>query len=360
MPFAGGNFIIAQMRLKKYNILFRCDGSTEIGMGHVVRCLALADELRENYACNITFAMRLSEIGIRKVRDTYPVIAADPYGFDYESWLTHCIYESNSTILVMDMRDGLTRESLRRIKESNKIKIITIDDPEDKRLETDLAFYPPVPQVMEMNWDDFEGELHVGWEYVILRREFSQAYLKPNNTIPNILVSMGGTDEKNMTRFAIEVLNLIETRFKTSIILGPGYQYRKDLENILAEASYENHIYEDPLNIAQIISESDLGIVSFGILAYELAALKVPAIHLCLTDDHFESSKLFMNEGIGVSMGEFSEMTQQQLVEVVLFHLTEKQILKEMSERASLLKISNIKKISSIINKNKIGEFLYG
>ena len=41
-----------------HNILFRCDGSKEIGLGHVVRCFALADELqKQNKESVITFAM---------------------------------------------------------------------------------------------------------------------------------------------------------------------------------------------------------------------------------------------------------------------------------------------------------------
>ena len=56
------------------NILFRCDGSIEIGMGHVVRCLALAGELSQNHNSNITFAMRASKLGIEKVNKIYPVL----------------------------------------------------------------------------------------------------------------------------------------------------------------------------------------------------------------------------------------------------------------------------------------------
>ena len=133
------------------NILFRCDGSVEIGMGHVVRCLALADHLKENHGCNIHFVMRQSELGINQVKNSYPVIKSNEKDFQYSKWLTDCIVKTNGNVLIMDMRDGLNREGLISIKKKTGIKVVTIDDPEDKRLEVDLAFYPPVPQLEKLN-----------------------------------------------------------------------------------------------------------------------------------------------------------------------------------------------------------------
>lgn len=75
----------------------------------------------------------------------------------------------------------------------------------------------------------------------------------------------------------------------------------------------------------------------------------ISAICLCLTDDHVRSAELFTKEGIGISIGKFTEITGQKLIESALFYITEKKILEEMSERASLLKISNINQMSSII-----------
>ena len=51
-------------------------------MGHVVRCLALADHLKENYGCSIQFAMRQSELGINKVKEFYPVLQSDERDFN--------------------------------------------------------------------------------------------------------------------------------------------------------------------------------------------------------------------------------------------------------------------------------------
>ena len=215
------------------NILFRCDGSIKIGMGHVIRCLALADHLKENHGCKIHFAMRKSELGINRVKKSYPVIEANEQSFDYVDWFFDCISQTQSKILIMDMRDGLTKEQLKLIKKKTGIKVVTIDDPEDKRLEADLAFYPPVPQLEKLNWDGFEGELYVGWEYVLLRKEFLKQYPKPKNSIPNILVSMGATDGKNMTEFVINSLDRIIEKFKVTIIVGSGYPYLKNLKKTL-------------------------------------------------------------------------------------------------------------------------------
>ena len=84
------------------NILFRCDGSVEIGMGHVVRCLALADHLRDSHDCSVWFAMRRSELGINKVKESYPVMLSNEKGFNYKEWLTDCIEKTNAKVLIME------------------------------------------------------------------------------------------------------------------------------------------------------------------------------------------------------------------------------------------------------------------
>jgi len=331
------------------NILFRCDGSVKLGMGHVVRCLALADHLKENYDCNIKFAMRKSELGIKKIKETYPVLESNEKGFSYKEWLTDCIEKTKANVLIMDMRDGLTREELTTIKKKIRIEVVTIDDPEDKRLEAELAFYPSVPQLEKLNWTKFEGKLYVGWEYVILRKEFSISYSKNKNPVPKILISMGATDEKNMTCFVLNALNEIKEKFIAIIIVGIGYPHIKELENKLNSVNFQFKLHKNPDKIAKVMSQTDFAVISFGQTAYELAALKVPAIYLCLTDDHFESSKLFMNEGIGTSLGIYSHVKQEYLVGTILFHIIEKNKVKEMSDRAGLLNCSNLNRISSLI-----------
>ncbi len=104
------------------NILFRCDGSVEIGMGHVVRCMALAEHLKDMRGCDIHFAMRKSELGINKVKELYPVIESNEETFNYEDWLYDCISQTQSEILIMDMRDGFTREQLKSLKKKVELK----------------------------------------------------------------------------------------------------------------------------------------------------------------------------------------------------------------------------------------------
>lgn len=212
-----------------------------------------------------------------------------------------------------------------------------------------MSFNPPVPQIEKTNWDGFNGELYSGWQYVVLRKEFTKSYPKPNNSIPKILVSMGGTDEMNMTGFVIDSLSLINEKFKAIIIVGFGYPHLIELRNSLKSLRNNFELHQNPDNIATIMSQSDFAVISFGQTAYELAALQVPAIYLCLTTDHFESSKLFINEGIGNSLGIYSEEKKQDLVKAIQLYVNEKQLVNEMYDRAGLLNSSNLMEISSLI-----------
>ena len=72
------------------SILFRCDGWPEIGFGHVVRCLALADELRDVHGCEVSFAMVKATAGCSMAEARgYRVIVTDrdTLARDYAGWL---------------------------------------------------------------------------------------------------------------------------------------------------------------------------------------------------------------------------------------------------------------------------------
>ncbi len=48
---------LVQSNATRKRALMHCDGIPLIGFGHVVRCLTLADELRDSHGCEVMFAM---------------------------------------------------------------------------------------------------------------------------------------------------------------------------------------------------------------------------------------------------------------------------------------------------------------
>jgi len=336
------------------NILFRCDGSADIGMGHVIRCLALADELNTKYKCNVHFAMRRSTMGIDQVKGSYSVLESyeTEDNFNYASWLQKCVKKIAADVLVLDVRDGIGSTILRDIKIKTGVKVVTIDDPEDKRIESDLAFYPPVLQLEKVNWDDFGGELYVGWEYVILRKEFSQTHIKPKNPSPKILVAMGATDPKGLTFIALNALKNVSIDISIEVLIGNQYLFIDKLKKTIKQIQKQIVIHQSPPNVAEIMSSADVAIISFGVTAYELAAVNTPVLYLCLTKDHALSAKSFDKDGMGVSLGVYSEISDFQIQEGIRFMLQNYSRYKNINLQVDGRGVSRIAKIINGFSTN--------
>lgn len=290
------------------NILFRCDGSKDIGLGHVSRCLVLAQKLNNNLTTKIFFALKNFDLGINFVKNKFPVTIYKKGIISYSDWLKDAIHQLDIDILILDVRNDLNKDELLKIKLIKHLKIITIDDPENKRLLSDIAIYPPVPQINQMKWKNYNGELFVGWEYVIIKDDFLRPYKICINSKPKILVSMGGTDPFDMTHYVINSLNQFEKEFKVIIVLGHGYQYYKKLKSLLVKTNLEYEIVQNPKNFYQIIRSVDFGVISFGQTAYELTAVGIPALYICISHDHNISSSLFTELNFGISSGVFNEI----------------------------------------------------
>jgi len=281
------------------------------------------------------FALREGLTGAALVAESdYPVfLPQDDASFDYETWLKDLVRETDASALILDVRDNLPTSTLQQLGKSGTV-LVTLDDPSDRRLLVDLAFYPPVPQVSRMDWTDFAGRLFTGWEWIPLRPDFAKRSINTRlSKHPNLLVTTGGADSAGMALKIARLLDLLDRTFKAAFVAGPAFQHHFELERAVEEAKHDFCIEKDPACLPALMVEADLAVASFGVTAYELAAMGVPAIYLCLTPDHQESASAFVDEGIGISLGLSSEVNEEKFGRGLLPLLDSPECRKVMSQR---------------------------
>jgi len=317
-------------------VLFRCEGSSEIGLGHVFRCLALAEELKTSHHLSVAFAMQRDSVGAQLVEEKGWSVAPMPSlssGESHDIAIQRVIRQRQSDVLVIDCREVLSRNTLRALKSSG-VLIVTIDDPTDQRIEADMTFHPPVSQVDQLDWDEFSGDRYIGWDWVVLRRSFGKPTLTLRKDVPVVLIMMGGSDPHGWTIRAMEALDTLNEEFEPQVILGPSFTHMARVNRFLAQSRRTFRVHQHVNNVVPLMAQADVAIASFGMTAYELAALGVPSIYLCLTTDHEESAQVFVQNDFGVSAGMGSAVPQEKIAMLVGDLLDNKDRREKMGSRA--------------------------
>ncbi|MBV5278282.1 MAG: hypothetical protein J0647_04490, partial [Campylobacteraceae bacterium] len=253
-------------------ILIRCDGYKEIGLGHVVRCLVLAKQLRD-LGHKVIFATQNKNPGFQKIQEeNFEITPIDKLDFSYQPWIEHLLSKIKIDTFIGDVRDGLPREVIQYMKQ-NHILTIAIDEPSDYAKECDLCFYPPHAEIDTLA---YQGKVYQGFEYVILREEFYKPFIKIKNEIPNVLVMMGGTDAYNLSYKIVEKLYNFGKNIKLLVILEKNHSDYQKIENLGKNIK----IYSDIKNMGKFLSRIDFAVINFGVSAYEMLAMNIPAIHI--------------------------------------------------------------------------------
>ncbi|MFO1487482.1 MAG: hypothetical protein U1F65_03295 [Verrucomicrobiota bacterium] len=315
------------------DVLIRCDGAPDIGLGHIVRCIALADELRDTEHCRVRFLTRRGDIAFQLLQNSrHEAIKPATAGEADDQWISRVISEDKADVLVMDFRDPLAPEAVRTWRRQG-VLTATIDDPEDKRVACDLVFSPPVPQVRRMSWAGFDGQLLAGWEWALLRRQFASVPAPAKRSRLTVLVTMGGSDPAGLTLKAVEAIESLPEDFHTILIVGGAFCHNEALEKQLSRARRTFEIRRNVANMAEVMRETDLAVASFCVTAYELATVGVPGIYLSLSADHAEAAEAFVDAGIGISLGVHTQVTPAQIAAQLKNFLNDAALREAMSRK---------------------------
>ncbi|WP_051676935.1 PseG/SpsG family protein [Maridesulfovibrio frigidus] len=320
------------------NILFFCEGSPERGFGHVSRCLALAAEFKE-HSRNCIFVFRGSETARNKISEA---------GFEVIEVANEACFSSykfsNEAAVVLDLLIPL-EDSFFADASSKNVLICTLDDPTPNRIKSDLAFYPPVPQVKELDWENYAGELFCDWDFIPLRKEFancaSPAHHPKPSAQPEMLITAGGSDPAELTLKILLALRSLNEPFHAKVIVGPMFKNLDKIKGISLELGDKVKLITGVKEMAELMLESDMAVASFGMTAYELAACKTPQLLICLTDDHERSASALHNAGAAISLGRYDLVSEQILIENLHKLISSANLRSEMSSNAEKLGIGD-------------------
>ncbi|MFD2168140.1 hypothetical protein ACFSJY_17930 [Thalassotalea euphylliae] len=278
-----------------YRAVIRCDASPAIGMGHIVRCCCLAQELK---SLNIEplFVVNPSDAArsyIRKFDFRWVEFSRDDD--DYLEFFQNIVEEENIDVFIGDVRDGLPISLINFLK-SLQIVTLGLDEPSDYRVACDKIFYPPSPFVQQLDWTGFTGEIAQGWDYIVLRPDFYKPY--EVSAKKDWLLMLGGTDAKRLTLPILKQLVTLPDIAECNLHV-VCRETHPDFQTINSYAKSPNVLVHTHVeNMAALMASMSLAIISFGVSAYELAALNVPAYHVCIEPDHHISHIPFAESGL--------------------------------------------------------------
>lgn len=287
-------------------IVFRVDSSTQIGSGHLMRSLTLANRLKEKV--KIVFISRdlignLHDL-IGKNNFQYfalPRMNVDESLVGYEKWLTvKQIADADQTqklIRSLGKVDCLIIDSYAIDVTWEKIirpyvnKIMVIDDLANRKHDCDIL----LDQNFYINLDSrYDGlvpsgcKMLLGSQYVLLREEFYEARKNMrtrNGIIKNILVFFGGSDPTNETGKALKaIVELNRPDIIVNVVVGGSNPHKKEIEDFC-----QNHLnmrYHCQVDcIAKLMAEADLAIGAGGTTTWERCFLGLPAIVIAVAEN---------------------------------------------------------------------------
>jgi UDP-2,4-diacetamido-2,4,6-trideoxy-beta-L-altropyranose hydrolase len=298
-------------------IAIRADASVDIGTGHVMRCLALAEALHAQGA-EIVFICREQEgdlCGLIASRDfevlrlpRLPTGEALDWQLDAQQ-TARALAEKwpRTDWLIVDhyRLDERWEQSVRPVA----ARIMAIDDLADRRHDCELLVDQNLSRDMDNRYTGLVPEsarLLLGPKHALLRTEFIAARAagkRRDGALHRILVFFGGSDADNETAKALEGLRLFcHPDIAVDVVVGATNPHCDQIARLCSTLP-NARLHRQVNNMAELMGAADLALGAGGITTWERCCLGLPTLVTILADNQIELTHATADHGAIVNLG---------------------------------------------------------
>lgn len=334
------------------HLLIRADSGTDVGSGHIMRCLALADNLKFKFK-EISFVSNqqsghLSEFIESKGFTVHKLINYDNIEDSQQNFSS--LTTKEDAIQTIEIIKEKIKKPVWLIVDNYNIdiqwesflrkeveKIIVIDDLANRSHDCDLLLDQNLYDNMEERYNGLipkNCQKLFGPKFALLRSEFKKirkTITKRHDGIQRIFISFGGSDPTNETSKAIKATSLLGMRnLKVDVIVGSSNP-NKDSIRQLCSNLHNTSFYHQIDNIAELMSKADVGIGAGGSMTWERCCVGLPAIVSVISQNQLKIATTMAQRGYLINLGEADFLSPIDYTKAI--QRFDKELLCSMSEK---------------------------
>ena len=297
------------------NALFRCDGGASIGIGHVIRCRALAATLEaRGWRCWFAMTRESAEL----FGDSKPIVV--PAGIKGAPIVAAAVTARRIDCVVVDhYRLGAPFEHAAR---GGASVVVVIDDLANRRHDCDLI----VDSGPERRATDYarcgggNARFLLGPRYALLRPEFAARRSKPDRAPKaddeRLLITLGGADARRLSgRILAALPSAAETGLEAVVIIGPANPRRSQLAGQAAALGVKCLV--NPPDLVGLMAGATMAVTAAGVSCWELACFGVPMVMIVAAENQRASARAVCRAGAAVLFEDTSDRGLRRLAGVV-------------------------------------------
>lgn len=295
-------------------LAIRADAGPDIGTGHVMRCLALAEGWSKAGGM-VTLVSRALPSGLATRAESLGV-AVEPAGDDSDGR-----WAEGAALAVID---GWNFTSEQIAAAARQTRLLAVDDTADRpSIAADIVLNPNVYATAEAYRGRTRARLLIGPAYALLRSEF--AALLPERAYPpvarHLLLLLGGADPADASATALAATRAARTDEpgieRITLVVGtanPRY------EALAAETGNDAavEVLKDVRSMAPLMDAADMAVSAGGSTVLELAARGVPMLLGALIAEEEQVIDAMQALGASRALGRFDAVSPNDLSNTIL------------------------------------------
>ncbi len=318
----------------KKKILFRADGNSKIGLGHLYRLFALVEMYKEVY--EFTFITK-SDSTISVIPKEYPVVVLPKeLGVEKEpEWLAKK-YNPTKHLIIADGYPFVSNYQ-KEIKNQG-FQLMYIDDLTTEYMYADIV----VNHSPSVQKEDFKSKkstkFALGTKYAILRPMFIEATKQKRNItkLDTAFICFGGSDMYNLSIIATKALLELAQFKKIYVVLGAAYKHIEILELAKNNTVIEIIQNASEKEMLTIMQKSNFAIAPASTILYELCCVKMPILSGYYVKNQELIYKGFLTNNAIFKAGDFSKYTKSDFKNKINELIFEADFNKYVTQQAQL------------------------
>ena len=325
-------------------------GGREIGTGHLFRCLAIANWMKL-LKINTEISFHLYCSGLEKQDKALEILKSrSNYSCFIEN--NNTIKEMNFDTVVLDILD-VSDDLVTSVKKNSNF-LVSIDNVSKSRELSNIAINPLYYKVNKSR----VNHNFVGPKYQIISHTFYNKKSNWRNKVKKILIIQGGSDPFGIAPLIVKDLeSLLRNKLiEFHVVIGPASNHSIDLLSLSDKYQSQIKIHEDITEMSNFLKDIDLAISSIGVVAFEIASMGIPAIHITGVEKELETAEAMNDLGVSINMGIYNSWSNE-LYEATI-ELIDNEILRR-NMRDNCFKYFNqsiTKKLIKLISKGGVHE----